>query len=93
MVGWLVLKGYRGQHGGMVEYPLQSKNPWHIILLFNLMSMTPGSLSVDLSDDHRQISVHLLHVEGMDSFMNTAQKIARMLLRIFSSGVERINEK
>jgi multisubunit Na+/H+ antiporter MnhE subunit len=86
-VGWLVLKGYRGDNGGMVEYTVQSTNPWHIILLFNLMSMTPGSLSLDLSEDHRTISVHLLNIDDRDSFLWTSNKIERMLIRTFNAQV------
>ena len=87
IVGWLVLKGYRGDNGGMVEYTVQSSNPWHIILLFNLMSMTPGSLSIDLSEDHRTISVHLLNIDDRDSFLWTSNKIERMLIRTFNAQV------
>jgi multicomponent Na+:H+ antiporter subunit E len=87
IVGWLVLKGYRGDNGGMVEYAVQSTNPWHIILLFNLMSMTPGSLSIDLSEDHRTISVHLLNFADRDSFLKTSNKIERMLIRTFNAQV------
>ena len=87
IVGWLVLKGYRGDNGGMVEYTVQSSNPWHIILLFNLMSMTPGSLSIDLSEDHRTISVHLLNIDDRDSFLWTSNKIERMLVRTFNAQV------
>lgn len=87
IVGWLVLKGYRGDNGGMVEYALQSANSWHIILLFNLMSMTPGSLCIDLSDDHRTISVHLLNIADRDSFFRTSNKIERMLIRTFNAQV------
>ncbi len=85
IVGWLVLKGYRGENEEIVEYHLQSDNPWHIILLFNLISMTPGSLSTDLTDDHRTIFVHLLNSEDRDDFYKTTNKIELMLLRTFNN--------
>jgi len=84
IVGWLVLKGYRGENEEIIEYNVQSENPWHIILLFNLISMTPGSLSTDLSDDHSIIYVHLLNSNDKDDFYKTTQKIELMLLRTFS---------
>ncbi len=87
LVGWLVLKGYRGDNGGMVEYTVQSINSWHIILLFNLISMTPGSLSIDLSEDHLTISVHLLNFADRDSFISTSRKIEKMLLRTLNAQV------
>jgi multisubunit Na+/H+ antiporter MnhE subunit len=85
IVGWLILKGYRGENEEIVEYHIQSDNPWHIILLFSLISMTPGSLSTDLSDDHSIIFVHLLNSKDRDDFYKTTNKIELMLLRTFSN--------
>ncbi|MEA2106338.1 MAG: Na+/H+ antiporter subunit E [Bacteroidota bacterium] len=84
VVGWLVIKGYRGEHEGIVKYYPQSKKPWHIILLFNLISMTPGSLSIDLSEGHKTIFVHLLNSHDKKNFFDTTQKIEKMLLRSFN---------
>ncbi|MEE4196647.1 MAG: Na+/H+ antiporter subunit E [Bacteroidales bacterium] len=85
VVGWLVIRGYQGEHEGIIEYHPQSEKPWHIILLFNLISMTPGSLSVDLSSDHQTIYVHLLNSRDQQSFMDTTQKIEKMLLKSFNN--------
>lgn len=81
IVAWLVLKGYRGENETLIEYKPQSDKSWHIILLFNLISMTPGSLSVDLSEDHNIIYVHLLNSDDQDDFVKTTGKIEKMLLR------------
>ena len=85
VVGWLVVKGYRGENEGVFEYPLKNKKPWHIILLFNLISMTPGSLSLDLAKDHSIIYVHLLNSNDYENFLKTTQRIEKMLLRSFSN--------
>lgn len=91
IVGWLVIKGYRGEYEGIIEYKLQNKNPWHIILLFNLISMTPGSLSLDLSKDHTTIFVHLLNCRDKDNFLKTTKKIENMLLKSLNN--EMIKDK
>lgn len=83
VVGWLVLKGYRGDKGIMVDYIPSVKSKWAIVLLFNLISMTPGSLSVDISDDDSIILVHLLDGDGKDDFYKVTGKIEGMLKRIF----------
>ncbi len=84
VVGWLVIKGYRGEHEGILEYHPKSKKTWHIILLFNLISMTPGSLSLDLSDDHNTIFVHLLNSRDKNNFFKSTEKIEKMLLKSFN---------
>ena len=81
IVAWLVIKGYRGENEIIVEYKPQNHYSWHLILLFNLISMTPGSLSIDISDDYNTIFVHLLNKDDKDDFMKTTQKIEKMLIR------------
>jgi multisubunit Na+/H+ antiporter MnhE subunit len=81
IVAWLVIKGYRGENETIVEYKPQSHYSWHLILLFNLISMTPGSLSLDISDDYSTIFVHLLNNNDKDDFMETTLKIEKMLVR------------
>jgi len=81
IVAWLVIKGYRGEKESIIEYNPQCNNSWHIILLFNLISMTPGSLSIDLSEDHNTIFVHLLNNDDQADFIKTTEKIEKMLLR------------
>jgi len=84
VVGWSVIKGYRGENGLMVEYKPSTDSKWALVLLFNLISMTPGSLSVDISEDNSVILVHLLDKEGKDDFYEVTGRIEKMLKRIFS---------
>ncbi len=84
IVGWAVLKGYRGENGTMLEYRPSVRSGWSLVLLFSLISMTPGSLSVDLSEDNSIIQVHLLDSSGTDDFYAVTGRIERMLNRIFT---------
>ncbi|WP_181704350.1 Na+/H+ antiporter subunit E [Chthonobacter albigriseus] len=43
---------------GMVAYPLADLRDFEITLLANLITLTPGTLSVDVSDDRRLLYVH-----------------------------------
>lgn len=83
IVGWLVLKGYRGDLGCIVNYKLQNKNPWNVILFFNLVTMTPGSLCTDIMDDDQTIIVHLLHEKDTESFYASAAQIENLLSKVF----------
>lgn len=84
IVGWAVLRGYRGENGTMLEYKPAVRSGWALVLLFSLISMTPGSLSVDLSEDNSVIQVHLLDRSGVDDFLAVTGRIERMLNRIFT---------
>ena len=86
--GWrvalLVLKGYKGENGAMVNYKPNHQEPWHLILIFNLISMTPGSLSVDWNEKSQEIEVHLLNANDAEDFYRVTHRIERMMLKAFS---------
>ncbi|MEM3086172.1 MAG: Na+/H+ antiporter subunit E [Halobacteria archaeon] len=48
----------------IVAVPLEARTPAEIILLANLITMTPGTLSVDLSTDRSVLYVHALFPGG-----------------------------
>jgi multisubunit Na+/H+ antiporter MnhE subunit len=84
IVGWSVIRGYRGERGIMVEYNPVVSSGWALVLLFSLISMTPGSLSVDISDDKNTLYVHLLDSTDTDDFYRVTGKMESMLKRIFA---------
>lgn len=53
---------------GIVAVPLDLKSDAGITVLANLVTLTPGALSLDVSSDRRTLYVHALHVEDPDAF-------------------------
>lgn len=47
----------------MLAIPLDAKTDLEILLLANLISMTPGSVSIDVSTDRRVLYVHAMYAE------------------------------
>lgn len=47
---------------GIIAFPLRVKTDMEITLLANLITLTPGTLSVDVSDDRTKLYVHALSV-------------------------------
>ncbi|WP_454848666.1 Na+/H+ antiporter subunit E [Rhizobium binxianense] len=45
---------------GIFAFPLTATSDFEITLLANLITLTPGTLSVDVSPDHRTLYVHAL---------------------------------
>ncbi|HZF77652.1 MAG TPA: Na+/H+ antiporter subunit E [Acetobacteraceae bacterium] len=48
---------------GFVEVPLDIADPFVATLLGSIVSLTPGTVSVDIDREHRVLQVHALHVE------------------------------
>lgn len=62
-------------HPGFVWIPLDIRNPHGIAALAGIITMTPGTLSAELSADQRHLLVHCFHLE--DAAATIAQIKAR----------------
>lgn len=62
-------------HPGFVWIPLDIRNPHGIAALAGIITMTPGTLSAELSPDRRHLLVHCFHLE--DAAATIAQIKAR----------------
>ena len=56
---------------GVVAVPLEARTDAEITLLANLITMTPGSLSIDVSDDRSVIYVHSMFIDDPEAFRRT----------------------
>ncbi len=52
-----------------VEYPLELENEFAITVLASLISLTPGTVSSDLSEDRRTLLIHALDVQDKDALV------------------------
>ncbi len=63
---------------GIFELPTELKSNWEITLLANLISLTPGTLSVAVSRDNTKLFIHAMHIDDSDasilSIKNTFEK-------------------
>jgi multicomponent Na+:H+ antiporter subunit E len=51
---------------GVVAIPLDARTDLEIALLANLITLTPGSVSLDLSEDRQVLYVHAMYIDGGD---------------------------
>lgn len=65
-VALLVLKPNMVVRPGIFTYPLKVERDGEITLLANLITLTPGTLSVDVSDDRQHLFIHTLDCSDPD---------------------------
>ena len=53
---------------GIVKIPLSAKTDLEITLLANLITLTPGTLSMDVSPDKKYIYVHSMYIDNVEEF-------------------------
>lgn len=52
----------------IVAIPLTIKSNTEITLLANLITLTPGTLSLDVSDDKKTLYVHTMYMDDVEAF-------------------------
>lgn len=65
-VAWDVLTPVHKARPAIVAIPLSTEDPLQIVTLANLISLTPGSLSLDVSPDRKTLYVHVMFVDDPD---------------------------
>jgi multicomponent Na+:H+ antiporter subunit E len=53
----------------IVAFPLTARTDVEITLLANLITLTPGTLSVDVSEDRQFLYIHVIHLVDRDAFI------------------------
>jgi multicomponent Na+:H+ antiporter subunit E len=55
---------------GIIKIPLDVETNTEISILANLITLTPGTLSIDVSDDKKVLYVHSMYVTDRDKFVH-----------------------
>jgi multicomponent Na+:H+ antiporter subunit E len=51
---------------GIIAIPLDARTDLEITLLANLITLTPGTLSLDVSADRRVLYIHVMYIDNDD---------------------------
>lgn len=71
---------------GFLTIDLEIQHPLGISFLANTISLTPGTVSCDLSSDRKQLLVHALHIEdATETIEEIKQRYERPLMEVFPS--------
>lgn len=69
---------------GIVAFPLTVRSDAEITLLANLITLTPGTLSIDVSPDRRVLYVHAIVVRDREAFVRSiAEGFERRVAEVF----------
>ncbi len=80
----LVLSPRMNAKPGIFAYPMRVDRDGEITLLANLITLTPGTLSVDVSDDRRTLYVHAIDCSDVDQTRrDIAEGFERKILEAF----------
>lgn len=63
-----VLTRHHHMRPGVVAIPLDVQTDAEITLLANLITLTPGTLSLDVTEDRKVLYVHAMYIDDVDGF-------------------------
>jgi len=66
----------------LIKVPLTIISNIGLLLFSNLLSMTPGTLSIDISDDKKFMWVHVLYNKSEEEMLAEIQEIQGKISRI-----------
>ena len=65
-ISWEIITPKLSMQPGVIAYPLMAQSDLEITILANLISLTPGTLSLEVSDDRKILYFHALYINGGD---------------------------
>lgn len=69
---------------GVIAVPLETLTDLQLLLLANLVSMTPGTLSLDVSDDRKVLYIHAMYVDDPEHLRREIKKgFEKKILEVF----------
>lgn len=85
-VAWIVLSvPNKKLRPAWIVVPLELKHPEAITVLAGTITLTPGTVSADLSSEGNSLLVHVLHTDNPDAVRDEIKtRYERRLLEIFS---------
>ncbi|KNG94553.1 Na+/H+ antiporter subunit E [Pseudaestuariivita atlantica] len=85
-VAWIVISVPNARlTPAWIVVPLELKKPEAITVLAGTITLTPGTVSADLSDEGHSLLVHVLHTDDPDAVRDEIkQRYERRLLEIFT---------
>ncbi|EAT11163.1 Na+/H+ antiporter subunit E [Bermanella marisrubri] len=66
-----ILRSNKHLRPGFIALPLDIHEPFPLAVLASTISLTPGTVSVDFSDDRQWLYIHALHIDNEDDIINT----------------------
>lgn len=79
-VAWEIVTPGLSLRPAIVRVPTRTRNAWERTLLANTITMTPGTLTLEVDETSGDLYVHCLYVNDRESFRAEIAKLEDVLL-------------
>lgn len=74
-VAKLILSSSDKLQPGFIEVPIELTSPLAVSILANTISLTPGTVTCDLSEDKTHLLIHALHIEDAQTTIDEIKQL------------------
>jgi multicomponent Na+:H+ antiporter subunit E len=82
IVAWEVVTPTHSIRPGIVRVPVTVRGELELTVLANLISFTPGTLTLEVDEERSLLYVHALHMDSPDQVREQVARLERRLLRV-----------
>jgi multicomponent Na+:H+ antiporter subunit E len=79
-IAWEVATPGFSMQPGIVRVPTRCETEWEVMMLANSISLTPGTLTLEVDTDTNDLYVHALYVSSREEFLAGIARMERYLL-------------
>jgi multicomponent Na+:H+ antiporter subunit E len=79
-IAWEVVTPGFTMQAGIVRVPTRCRTEWEVMMLANSISLTPGTLTLEVDTATNELFVHALFVRSREEFLDGLARMERYLL-------------
>lgn len=79
-VAWEVMTPGLSLQPAIIRVPTRTRNPWERMVLANTITMTPGTLTLEVDEISGDLYVHALYVDDRESFRASIKVLEDVIL-------------
>lgn len=83
VVAWEVVTPGSSINQGIVRLPLRTRSPGVATVIANAISLTPGTLTLEVAEDPFVLYVHILHLRSVEQVRGDLREVERRALLAF----------
>lgn len=81
-IAWDILTPRMRTNPGLIEVDIAYGKDLGLLLLSNLLSMTPGTLSIDIDPAKEKLKVHVLYLDRKKETLNEIERMKAFIQKI-----------
>ena len=67
---------------GVIAFPLRAETDMEILFVSSVISLRPGTLSLDVSDDRKVLFIHAMFLHDEEQLRNDLRELERRILKV-----------